>query len=63
MIETQEKELIEKLRYLTRKTFVVCTLCEGVGFVLFKEPDGLVKEKCEMCGGIGEIDSTRNPET
>jgi hypothetical protein len=49
----------ETLKHLTRQVFVVCTLCEGVGFVLFDEPDGLVREKCEMCGGIGEIDPLR----
>jgi DnaJ-class molecular chaperone len=46
-----------------RPIFVVCPTCEGVGFVLFEsiafdkieEPSGLIRAKCERCGGSGEI--------
>ena len=46
-----------------RPIFVVCTRCYGVGFVLFEsfefagfeEPTGLIRTKCEMCDGTGEI--------
>ena len=56
----------------TRPIFVVCPTCEGVGFVLFEsmvfagfeEPRGLIRAKCEKCGGIGEIIAPpENPET
>lgn len=46
-----------------RPTFFVCPTCEGVGFVLFEsfefagfeEPRGLIRAKCEKCGGSGEV--------
>jgi hypothetical protein len=46
-----------------RPIFVVCPTCDGVGFILFEsiafagieEPDGLIRSKCDMCGGTGEI--------
>jgi DnaJ-class molecular chaperone len=53
-----------------RPTFINCPRCEGVGFILFEsiifvgfeEPSGLIRAKCEICGGDGEIIYT-NPET
>lgn len=46
-----------------RPIFVVCPTCEGAGFVLFEsmefsgfeEPRGIIRAKCEKCGGFGEI--------
>jgi DnaJ-class molecular chaperone len=46
----------------TRPTFVVCPLCEGVGFyfyegiisISFEDPTGLMRVECEKCKGTGE---------
>jgi DnaJ-class molecular chaperone len=55
-----------------RPTFVVCPLCEGVGFVMFEgvisisfeDSTDLVRIKCEKCNGTGEmIQPPSNPET
>ena len=53
-----------------RPVFINCPRCEGVGFILFEsiifvgfeEPIGLIRAKCEICGGDGEIIYT-NPES
>jgi DnaJ-class molecular chaperone len=56
----------------TRPTFVLCPLCEGVGFIMFEgaisisfeDPTGLARIECEKCNGTGEvIQPPSNPET
>jgi DnaJ-class molecular chaperone len=56
----------------TRPIFVVCPLCEGVGFyfyegiisICFEDPTGLMRVECEKCNGTGEIiQPPPNPET
>ena len=63
-------ETKEATRERTRPIFINCPRCEGVGFILFEsmgfvgfeEPIGLIRAKCEICGGDGEI-IYKNPET
>ena len=66
----KKPETEEVAREGIRPTFINCHRCEGVGFILFEsmgfvgfeEPIGLIRAKCEICGGDGEI-IYRNPET
>lgn len=56
-------EAIEATTEKIRPIFFICPRCEGVGFIMFDsigfigfdEPTGLIKIKCEICDGIGEI--------
>lgn len=53
----REAALRKELQQLKpRRAFVVCTFCDGVGFVLLEDQDGYTRKKCKSCGGVGEID-------
>ena len=66
-----KKEYDYAIKEKIRPIFVLCPTCDGVGFVLFEsfefagfeEPMGLIRAKCEKCGGAGEVILPhKNPE-